>query len=203
MRKMTLPNTRNWLALALAFVVLLSACSGQAMPPSPASTETVTSLAFNPADGSVFKTDAAGLFRLSAGSRMWDAVRTPAPSGLTAVVLNPDDPNTLYVSSSAVGVLKSTDGGDSWREVNNGLTTTNISALAMHSFRRETLYAWVKDNGIYRTEDGGAHWNRMPDPGPPDAAVQALAHSALPGSMNTGWLYAATPGGAFLSMDCF
>ena len=134
---------------------------------------------------------------------MWEAIPTSARSGLSAVVLNPDETQTLYVSGLGVGVLKSTDGGDNWREVNSGLTTTNVSALAMHSFRRETLYAWLKDDGMYRTEDGGAHWNRMPDTGPPDVGIQALAHSTLPGSMNTGWLYAATPSGAFLSMDCF
>ncbi len=200
---MTLPKKHNALALFLVFVLVLSACSGQATPPSPADPATVTSLAFNPADGTLLKTDAAGLFRLAGDARVWQAIRTPARSGLTAVVLNPDDPEMLYVSGIGVGVLKSTDGGDSWREVNSGLTTTDVGALAMHSLRRETLYAWLKDDGMYRTEDGGAHWNRMPDPGPPDTAVQALAHSTLPGSMNTGWLYAATPSGAFLSMDCF
>jgi hypothetical protein len=73
----------------------------------------------------------------------------------------------------------------------------------MHSFRYATLYVWLKDIGIFRTEDSGTHWARMPDQGPPDTAVRGLAHSNLPGSMNTGWLYAATPSGAFLSMDCF
>ena len=190
------------LAVALALALMLSACSVQATS-QPADPATVTSLAFNPTDGSLLKTDAAGLFRLAVEPLTWEPIRTPTRAGLTAVVVNPDDPDTLYVSGSAVGVLKSTDSGDSWHDVNSGLTTTNVSALAMHSFRRETLYAWLKDDGMYRTEDGGAHWNRMPDVGPPDTAVQAMAHSTLPGSMNTGWLYANTPSGAYLSMDCF
>jgi hypothetical protein len=40
------------------------------------------------------------------------------------------------------------------------------------------------------------------DNGPPVPFV-ALAHSTLKGSMNTGWLYAATFRGPYLSMDCF
>jgi hypothetical protein len=40
------------------------------------------------------------------------------------------------------------------------------------------------------------------DEGPP-ALVVALAHSTLQGSMNTGWPYAASSEGPYLSMDCF
>ena len=128
---------------------------------------------------------------------------TPATSGLTGLALNPDEPATGYVSGPGVGALKSTDTGQDWTDAGSGLPSAEITALAMHSTRRATLYAWVKDNGIYRTEDAGAHWNRMPDQGPPDTHVVRLVHSTLPGSMNTGWLYAATPSGAYLSMDCF
>jgi photosystem II stability/assembly factor-like uncharacterized protein len=188
----------------MTLALLLTACArGTPTPTKAAGPETVISLAYNPADGSLLKTDAAGLFRLPADGTTWDAIQTPATSGLSGVVLNPADPATLYVSGPNVGVLKSTDGGASWVKVNTGLANTNITALAIHSFRRETLYAWVSGDGIYRTEDGGASWKRMPDQGPPDTSVRGLVHSTLPGSMNTGWLYASTPSGAYLSMDCF
>jgi photosystem II stability/assembly factor-like uncharacterized protein len=189
----------------LALCVVLAACAG-AEPTVPATAgepAIVTSLALSPADGSLLKADAGGLFRLGADSQAWAAVETPATAGLTGLAVNPDDPATLYVSGVDVGVLKSIDGGLNWTEMNGGLPTTQAAALALHSFRRETLYVWLKDNGIFRSEDGGAHWNRVPDQGPPDADVRGLAHSTLPGSMNTGWLYATTPSGAYLSMDCF
>lgn len=167
------------------------------------SSESITGLAFNPTDGSLLKADAAGLFRLPADGQTWEVILTPALVGLTGIAINPDDPATLYVSGPGAGVLKSTDGGQNWSEVNNGLLGTDVSALALHSFRRETVYAWLKNDGVYRTEDGGTNWKRLPDQGPPDTAVRGLAHSTLPGSMNTGWLYASTPSGAYLSMDCF
>jgi len=164
-----------------------------------------TGLAFNAADGSLLKADPAGLFRLPADGQAWEAIQTPATryAGLTGVAINPDDPATLYLSGSGLGVLKSTDGGQTWSEINDGLASQDVTTLAMHSFRYATLYVWLKDIGIFRTEDSGVHWARMPDQGPPDTAVRGLAHSTLPGSMNTGWLYASTPSGAYLSMDCF
>ena len=54
---------------------------------------------------------------------------------------------------------------------------------------------------MFRTEDSGGSWMLM-DEGPP-SKVTALAHSTYEGSMNTGWLYAGTPDGPYLSMDCF
>ena len=196
----------KWVVTLLAPAVVLSACAGAPSTSIPAQTagpDSLTGLAFNPADGSLLKADATGLFRLATDRQTWEVIETAATSGLNGVAVNPDDPATLYVSGLGVGVLKSTDGGQSWSAVNSGLVNTDVVALAMHSFRRETLYVWLQGDGIYRTEDGGAHWNRMPDQGPPDTAVHGLAHSTLPGSMNTGWLYAATPSGAYLSMDCF
>lgn len=220
-----LRNKLKWLIVLLLVSLVLTACVGGTastptavvVPPTPpvsltapqpdlippVSSEGATGLAFNPADGSLLKADSAGLFRLPAAGQAWEAIQTPATSGLTGVAINPDDPATLYVSGAGLGVLKSTDDGQSWSEINDGLVSEDVTTLAMHSFRYATLYVWLKDIGIFRTEDSGAHWARMPDQGPPDTAVRGLAHSTLPGSMNTGWLYASTPSGAYLSMDCF
>ncbi|MEW5987316.1 MAG: hypothetical protein AB1791_11820, partial [Chloroflexota bacterium] len=143
-----------------------------------------------------------GLWRWQAG-RGWEGVSLPAVAGLSAVVVNPDRPATLYAGGPGLGVLHSDDDGMNWQAVNTGLPTLDVTALALHSFRREALYVWLKGDGVYRTEDGGAHWIRVPDRGPADTDVRGLVHSTLPGSMNTGWLYASTPTGAYLSMDCF
>lgn len=199
----TIMPVSKQIAVLLGVAITLSACSATHTAPQIGAVDNVTGLAFNPADGSLLKTGAAGLFRLGPNDSTWQPIATSATSGLSGLALNPDEPSTLYVSGPGVGVLKSTDTGQHWADAGSGLPTGEISALAMHSFRRATLYAWVQDTGIYRTEDGGAHWNRMPDQGPPDTHVVRLVHSALPGSMNTGWLYAATPSGAYLSMDCF
>jgi photosystem II stability/assembly factor-like uncharacterized protein len=137
------------------------------------------------------------------GDGAWSNIAVPGSPGLSAVAVKPGTPSTIYVGGLGLGVLRSDDGGANWKAVNTGLPNLDVTALALHSFRRDTLYAWLKGDGVYRTEDGGANWSRMPDQGPPDKDVRGLTHSTLPGSMNTGWLYAATPTGVYLSMDCF
>ncbi len=160
------------------------------------------SLVYDPVDSSLLKADHDGLLRWQAKTG-WQPVNTPQTSNLSSVVINPDKPTTLYISGPGLGVARSDDGGSNWQSVNTGLPSLEITALALHSFQRETLFAWVKDKGVYRTVDSGATWKPMRDQGPPDTNVQGLVHSTLPGSMNTGWLYADTPTGAYLSMDCF
>ncbi len=215
-------KTMGVAVIALLGVWLLAACAGSA--PTPAGGPPLASselpdlagppvsrmigpsdsiaLAYDPTNGSLLKADRDGLFRWRANSG-WEGIDIPQTFGLSGVVVNLDRPATIYASGPELGVIRSDDGGANWRAVNNGLTSLDVTALSLHSFRHETLYAWVRDDGIYRTEDGGVNWKQMPDQGPSDTDVRGLIHSTLEGSMNTGWLYASTPTGAYLSMDCF
>lgn len=180
--------------------------SAPAGPIDPAEATRQTSLgdpvalAYNPTDGSLFKGDSQGLSHWQAGVG-WESVAIPGVTSLTGVVVNPTSLDNLYVAGLGLGVSRSDDGGTNWQTINNGLLSQEVTALAMHSSRREILYAWVNKEGIYRTEDSGANWQKVPEVTIADPNVYGLAHSPLPGSMNTGWLYAATPSGAYLSMD--
>ena len=196
-------STPDSASTALATSPVLGATAG---PPDPSATDhtsdlsDIVALAYSPAGGSLFKADRQGLSRWRA-DQGWEKVNTPQEASLSGVAVNPDQPETMYASSPDFGVIRSDDRGASWQEVNSGLPGLEVTALAIHSFRRETLYAWVNNQGIYRTEDGGAAWQKVPEVAIADPKVRGLIHSTLPGSMNTGWLYAATPSGAYLSMD--
>ena len=201
------PRTAGFTVISLLSLLALSACASSAASPTPGapaipiSASDSIALAFNPADANLLLADQSGLSRWQAGK--WESLPVPNTYGMSGIVVNPDHPATIYASGPGLGVIRSDDGGATWKTVNTGLPALDATALALHSLRRETLYVWLKGGGIYRTEDGGAQWVKMPDQGPPGADVRGLAHSTLQGSMNTGWLYAATPSGAYLSMDCF
>jgi photosystem II stability/assembly factor-like uncharacterized protein len=160
----------------------------------------LVALAYNPAEGSLLKANSQGLFRWKASSD-WEKMTLPVEARLSGVVVNPDAPANLYIAGPGLGVIHSDDSGASWQAINNGLPSLEVTALVIHSFRRDTLYTWLNNEGLYRTEDGGATWKKVPDVPIADPKVQGLIHSTLSGSMNTGWLYAATPSGTYLSMD--
>ena len=54
---------------------------------------------------------------------------------------------------------------------------------------------------MFRSRDGGIEWVKV-DSGPREP-VQAFLHSDMPGSMESGWLFAGTTRGVARSMDCF
>lgn len=180
--------------------------SAQSVEPQPSGSvqmEPALSLAVSALDGSLFKAS-RGLFRSTDRGAHWTPISLPAglhPDWLWQVATIAAAPRSLYAAGPGTGVVRSDDNGRSWRSISTRLPSPEVAAFAIHSFRPDTIYASIPLRGVFRTEDSGQQWQKMDD-GPP-AAVMALAHSPLAGSMNTGWLYAATPQGPYLSMDCF
>jgi photosystem II stability/assembly factor-like uncharacterized protein len=188
----------------LAVALLQSAIAppgASAKEPSPAGS--AVSLAVDAADGSLLKID-QGLIRSSDDGQSWTPVALPEdvdPTTLRWVATTAEAPDSLYAAGPGAGVMRSDDRGTTWRTLSDDLPSQEVAAFALHTFRPDTLYAWIAGQGVFRTEDSGGSWTLM-DEGPP-TTVTALAHSTYEGSMNTGWLYAATPDGPYLSMDCF
>ena len=192
-------------AATLAIVVLLlGGCqsagqSAAALDPS----RPPQALAVDPSDGSLLKA-AAGVFRSTDQGRTWSALAMPAdlqPTVIQQVATTSAAVGTLFAAGPGAGVIRSDDDGRTWSSASGDLPSKDVAVLAVHSFHPGTLYALIPGSGIFRTEDGGDQWQKMDDG--PRAKVLGLAHSTLPGSMNTGWLYAATEDGPYLSMDCF
>ena len=168
-----------------------------------AQSEPVLSIAVDASDGALLKAY-GGLFRSTDQGANWRPFPIPAslhPDKIDQVATTVGGLGRLYAAGPGAGVVRSDDHGRTWRSIGAGLPSQEVIAVAVHSFRPNTVYAWIPRRGVFRTEDSGGRWLKMDD-GPP-APIAALAHSPLEGSMNTGWLYAATPEGPYLSMDCF
>ena len=90
-----------------------------------------------------------------------------------ALVVNPTDPNTLYVTvwfngSTAAGLYKSTDGGVTWVNKTSTFHNGAVSDVVMDQSNPSTLYAGMvqganggSTNGIYKSTDAGNTWIRM------------------------------------------
>lgn len=204
-------------AMLLLIIVVLAAC---AQIDTPVSTPSATSaprpsgvraLAIDPRDGRLLEARSDGFYQSKDGGKSWTAFALPADianKGISQVAIRKDQPDMVYIAGEEIGIWRSRDFGKSWTKVTRGLANERVSALALHSNgyprdSKKTLFAWVAGVGIYQSDDEGDNWRRSPDQGPPNQNVLALTHSPLEGSMNTGWLYAATPDGVYLSMDCF
>jgi photosystem II stability/assembly factor-like uncharacterized protein len=90
---------------------------------------------------------------------------------MTDLVVDPREPDTLYVAASGGGVWKSTDAGDTFASVWPADLTQTIGAVAMGP--DGTLWVGTGEanpsgggltyfgDGVYRSADGGAHWQQM------------------------------------------
>lgn len=73
------------------------------------------------------------------------------------VVIDPVDSQTLYaVSGTNKGIWKTTNGGDSWSLLDNGLPLTT-KELAVNPDNNQILYA-VAGNQVYKSTNGGENW---------------------------------------------
>lgn len=162
----------------------------------------IDALAYDASTGNLLKADETGLYSSSDDGRTWEAISgSVPPSGdLTSIVVTPGEDGAVYAAGRGVGILRQGENGGEWTAVNAGLPSSDIAALAAHATQPETLYAYLPAGGIYRTKDAGAGWKLM-DSGP--ANISQLIHTNMAGSMETGWLYAATADGVRFSMDCF
>jgi photosystem II stability/assembly factor-like uncharacterized protein len=84
----------------------------------------------------------------------------PTKKTITALVSDLSNPQVLY-ATSADGVFKSTDAGDSWQTMNTGLSDTTIAALALHATQPSRLYVVSASGTVFRSSDGAATWQRQ------------------------------------------
>jgi photosystem II stability/assembly factor-like uncharacterized protein len=88
-----------------------------------------------------------------------------------AVAGVPGDSTTFYFGSVNGGIWKTTDAGVVWTPILDGQPVGSIGALAVAPSDPKTIYAGTGEtdiredissgNGVYKSTDGGATWNRV------------------------------------------
>ncbi|HEV2277875.1 MAG TPA: glycoside hydrolase [Acidobacteriaceae bacterium] len=133
-----------------------------------------------------------GIFRSDDGGKSWKKVLYKDDrTGGSDVVLDPKNPRVVYASlwedtlgpwedgnqysGTHGGLFKSTDGGNTWKQLTNGLpaevTQINVTVSASRpsrlyavlSTKVEGGYASGKGLGVYRSDDAGGSWQKITD----------------------------------------
>lgn len=189
----------------IALLVAVLAIQGMASAGQPvASQDRIAALEFDNASRTLFKATAKALYRSDDEGRTWMKIVSPPAAtkhAIAAVAVSARDKDTVYVAGPGLGIFRSEDGGRTWTARNHGLPNRKVVALTAHADQMDTLYAYVAGKGIFRSQDAGLRW-RLMDRGPREE-IRRFVHSNMPGSMETGWLFAATSKGVRRSMDCF
>ena len=104
----------------------------------------VSTLAIDPQDQDTVyaATYSSGVLKSTNGGASWSSVNSGLPFNkasdgssylywVRALVVDPQNSNTVYAGTAGGGVFKSTDGGASWSALNSGLTSLSVNALAI------------------------------------------------------------------------
>ena len=145
----------------------------------------------------------AALFRTTDGGRSWRELPTlrevkghlwqpgAGGMGLHTILLDPGNPNRIFVAISAAGVFRSEDGGSSWRPANHGLRSAYetpdpnsdvghcIHRIAMHPSRPDVLFM-QKHWDVNRSDDAGESWYEISGNLPSDFGFPIDVHPHEP-----------------------
>ena len=122
---------------------------------------------FATSDGTVYAVIQTGIYRLTADATGWTRVDTSVPIGESLMPMAAHG-GTLYIVA-ADEIFASDNRGETWRTlgprpkgdaVELVITTTKQASNSRVSF---TMYLALRDEGIFRSTDGGAHWHPLND----------------------------------------
>jgi photosystem II stability/assembly factor-like uncharacterized protein len=89
---------------------------------------------------------------------------------IRSIVIDPSNPKTMYVGGVTGGVFKTTNGGKTWRPLDDFMANLGVSTLVSPAAAPRTLYAGTGESsgsrfrgaGVFKSIDGGATWTQLP-----------------------------------------
>jgi len=104
-----------------------------------------------------------GLYQIAHEDTVWQVSnpeRIILPESVSEIIFSPNYENdkTIFVSTAG-GVFKSTDGGQTWLSQNNGLTDLNIEAFVMSpSFENDHVLVVGTHDGVFISDTPQIEW---------------------------------------------
>ncbi|MFO7894714.1 MAG: hypothetical protein R6U63_13345 [Longimicrobiales bacterium] len=164
-----------------------------------------------------------GIYRSEDRGRSWRFIGLPESGAIGSIVVDPDDPDRVYVAAlghifgknEERGIYRSTDGGETWEAVLALNDSTGASDLVMDPSNPRVLYAgmwraerkpWTlisgaEEGGVYRSVDGGDSWTKLGN-GLPEGKIGKVGLAVSPANPDRVWaMVEANPGNGLYRSD--
>ncbi|PNQ74628.1 glycosyl hydrolase [Hanstruepera neustonica] len=154
---------------------------------------------------------AGGLWKSTDSGATWTTTTDNLPQiGVSGIAVDHSNSDIIYIAtgdddasdSFSVGVMKSTDGGDTWTttDLNPGNTPSSMNDIYMHPTNSNIL--WVAtNNGVYKTTDGGNDWRNRNVGGSSNGTTGLNIRDIKINPINPDIIYAVSSSNFFKSTD--
>lgn len=143
--------------------------------------------------GKIYKSDNRG--------EKWEEIYSEPNTGttITALIQSPRNASTIFVGTSAGVMIRTTDGGLTWGNLES--VEAPVLSFAFDT-SGDVLYALLSGKGMVRSRDGGATFEEIPGKSERSVTKSLPTATALaPDPSRSGTLYAGTEEGLFRSGD--
>jgi len=90
----------------------------------------------------------------------WTASERLVGTDLECLAASEARPDRAFAGTAAVGVQRTTDGGDTWERVAPEVTD-RVTALAVSPHDSDVVWAGTEPSAVYRSSDGGDSWKSL------------------------------------------
>ena len=133
-----------------------------------------------------------GVWKTSNGGKSWEHMGLEETFTISRILVHPENSDVVYVAASGHewtenkdrGIYKTTDGGKSWEKILYKGAESGINDMVMDPRDPDVIYATIwqrtrlkwndprtyknhKNNGVWKTIDGGKSWNQLNNGLPP------------------------------------
>jgi len=154
----------------------------------------------------------ARLGGLPGGIQSWTSIGPGNIGGRTrAIVIDPTNPDRIFVAGVAGGIFRSEDGGASFVPVDDLMLNLAVCAMVMDPTDPDVLYAgtgegygaslFVSGLGIFKSTDGGETFAQLPATAPSVTQAFRYVNDLVVSPNDPSTIYAGTRHGVFRSTD--
>ncbi|HMK18807.1 MAG TPA: hypothetical protein VK492_11425 [Chitinophagaceae bacterium] len=138
-----------------------------------------------------------GIYKSTDAGKTWKKIGLDLTQHIARIVINPKDPNIVYVAAQGAlyskskerGIYRSVDGGITWKNVLYVDEKTGCAEISMDMNNPSILYAAMWEHGrlpwkvisggpgsgLYKSTDAGEHWEKMNEGLPKEMGKMSIA----------------------------
>ena len=117
---------------------------------------------FSTSEGTVYAVAPTGIHKLGADATAWTRINTDIPIGKSLMPMA-EDSGILYIVSTDE-IFTSSDKGETWHTIGSRPKGQAVDLIITDEAEaRSTMYLALRDEGIYRSTDGGTQWSPFND----------------------------------------